>query len=299
VKRAAVRVRTHAKINLFLRVHGRRRDGYHDIQTVFHGISLADDMEFANGKRGEIDVQMTLARNLLGELPSREDNLVVRAAQLLACECRERSGARIKVTKRIPIGAGLAGGSADAAGALVGLNRLWAVGLDGEALVRLGRRLGSDVPYCVVGGTVFATGRGEVLAPLAAPTRMWFVLAVSGNPLSTRRVYEAWDEYPGTGPDDGSLLKGALSTGDVAGVASALRNDLETAAFRLRPELAAKKDLLYDSGALGACLTGSGPALIAVANSEAHARDLAGRVSDHFDFVEVVASQNGGVERLD
>jgi 4-diphosphocytidyl-2-C-methyl-D-erythritol kinase len=294
-----VRLKTHAKINLFLRVRGGRPDGYHNIDTIFHTIDLSDAMELRRATNDEIDVRMHQPRGVRADIPSGEGNLVVRAAKALARRTDKASGARIDVAKRIPVGAGLAGGSANAAGTLVGLNDLWGAALDAREIHDVGLEVGSDVPFCLTGGCARGTGRGDVLSPIEVPNPIWFVVAVTGIPLATGDVYAAWDGVgPGYEPDGGAAAA-ALRAGDVRRVAALLHNDLEAAALRLRPELADKKEVLVAAGALGACMSGSGPALFAVAAGAGHAREVAVRVRSDFDFVTVASSRPVGVQRLD
>jgi 4-diphosphocytidyl-2-C-methyl-D-erythritol kinase len=294
-----VRLKTHAKINLFLSVRPRRPDGFHAIETIFHSIDLSDDMELRPRPDAEIDVRMSLATGVRGDVPVREENLVFRAATLLARHAGAEAGTRIDVTKRIPIGAGLAGGSANAAGALIGLNKLWGTALARRDLRELGRELGSDVPFCLVGGTALGMGRGERLAPLVVSAELWFVLGLSRDSLATTDVYQAWDALPARPARSAALMAEALATGTGEEVGLLLHNDLEAAALRLRPELEQKKELLLQAGALGACLSGSGPTLFALAADEDHAREIAARVGPVFDRAAVACSRPVGVQRLD
>ena len=181
-----VRLRTYAKINLFLRVIGSRADGFHEIETILHGIGLYDEIEMELTD-GSIDVSMELADGLTGVLPASGDNLIHHAAALLRTHAGTTVGIRVRVKKGIPIAAGLGGGSGNAAGALVVIGDIWGVELDRETTMSLAAQLGSDVPYCIDGGTALATSRGETLTQLPATSPMWFVLGGSNDPLSTRR----------------------------------------------------------------------------------------------------------------
>ena len=292
-----VRFRTYAKINLFLRILGLRRDGFHEIETVLHGVSLFDEIEIERTDR-DVEVTMELLDGVAGALPSAGENLVRRAAQVLVDGHDSVLGARLHVKKGIPIAAGLGGGSGNAAGVLVTLAEIWDLEVDRERLFALAGSLGSDVPYCIDGGSALATARGEQLTPLPNVRPMWFVLAGSDQPLLTREVYERWDAMGP--PEDASVsaLTLALGAGDAAEVAAMLHNDLEQPAFALRPDLEGQKQLLVDSGALGASMSGSGPTLFAIANGEAHARAMASRVEPSFDWIRCVASQPACIERL-
>jgi 4-diphosphocytidyl-2-C-methyl-D-erythritol kinase len=293
-----VRLRTYAKVNLFLRVIGLRRDGFHEVETVLHGISLFDEIELENADAG-VEVQMELVDGIVGAIPSLDENLIHRAARLLADEMPGPRGLRVRVKKGIPIAAGLGGGSGNAAGALVTLAEMWGIKLNRERLFSLAENLGSDVPYCIDGGTALATARGEQLTPLPNVQPMWFVLGGTNQPLFTREVYELWDSMEADGVSSAAPLTLALGAGDLTEVASLLHNDLEPPAFALRPELEAKKQTLIDAGALGAVMSGSGPTLYGLAADEDTARAIAAKVGSVFDWVKVVSSQTACIERLD
>ena len=295
----SIRMRTNAKINLFLRVLGARNDGYHEIETILHGINLYDDIEVDVTSEGSTQVDMKFADGLHGELPGEKDNVVSHVIDLLIRRGALNEGLKISLTKRIPIGAGLGGGSGNAAGVLVALNELWKLDIEPDELNVLAGEIGSDVPYCVGGGTALATSRGEELTPLPAPDDMNFVLGISHEPLFTRDVYTRWKATE-QGPIVGSApMTLALGGQDVAEIAPLVYNELEPTVFELRPELEAKKQAFLDAGALGASVTGSGPTIFALARDEAHAREVAGAVDGLFDRTLVVRSQSECIERLD
>jgi 4-diphosphocytidyl-2-C-methyl-D-erythritol kinase len=208
------------------------------------------------------------------------------------------SGARIHVKKGIPIAAGLGGGSGNAAGALVTLAEIWDLDVDRERLFALAEKLGSDVPYCIDGGTALATSRGEHLTPIPNIKSMWFVLAGSNEPSLTRAVYERWDSMEHREEVNVSALILALGAADALEVAALLHNDLERPAFALRPELEDRKELLIEAGALGASMSGSGPTMFGIAHSPEHAKAIASKVASEFDWVRTVASQGACIERL-
>jgi 4-diphosphocytidyl-2-C-methyl-D-erythritol kinase len=290
-----VTVRVPAKLNLQLAVGPRRGDGYHDLVTVFHAISLYDEVtvETATSKTGKITVSVT------GEgadsVPPGSDNLAVRAVEelsaggfdLLAGEdaiefaAAALRGVRITITKRIPVAAGLAGGSADAAGALVAANELWGGMLSTDQLVGIGARLGSDVPFALLGGTVVGRGRGELLTPaLVRPTaRYHWVLAVADGELSTPKVYQAFDRLneasPPAPPELSAGLMSALRSGDPVKVGRELSNDLQPAAVNLFPALRKTLTAGREFGALGALVAGSGPTCYFLAANARRALDLA------------------------
>jgi 4-diphosphocytidyl-2-C-methyl-D-erythritol kinase len=291
-------MKTHAKVNLFLRVLGRRPDGYHEIETILHGTALADELELRAMSSGTIHVDMTLAGDLRGPLPLPAEDLVARAAGAVGAAAGGRWGAVIRVVKHIPIGAGLGGGSANGAGTLVALNELWGNPLRPEELTSRAALLGCDVPYFLEGGTALATARGEEIAPLVSTSVLWLVLGISHAPLATGDVYAAWDAI-GPTPVNAAPLVMALGAGDAGEIASLLHNDLEAAAFRLRPGLAGAKEAMLAAGAVGASMSGSGPTIFGIARDRSHARLLAARVEDAFDLVVVTSSHEPSLQYLD
>jgi 4-diphosphocytidyl-2-C-methyl-D-erythritol kinase len=294
-----MRFHTHAKVNLFLHIMGLRHDGYHEIETVLHGVNLPDEITVTPLDRPDIEVDMVLDEGLVGDIPDQAHNLAYIAARALVEDGKTDRGVHIDVLKRIPIAAGLGGGSGNAAGILVTLNEFWDLSLDEGILRELAEQIGSDVPYCIAGGTALAKARGEKLTRIAGPDDMWFVLGISDEPLSTRAVYEAWDASGARPQASSAAMTMALGGGDPAEVASLLHNDLEPVAFRLRPELHGKKDALIEAGSLGAAVSGSGPTLFGIASGEEHAARIAAAAEDAFDRVEVVRSQPECIERLD
>lgn len=294
-----IRMRTNAKVNLFLSVLGKRPDGYHEVETILHGIKVSDDIEVASTSTKRIEIDMRFDHGLRGNLPAAEDNVIWTVANRLVERGAINEGLRVKLTKRIPIGAGLGGGSGNAAGVLVALNELWGTQIARDELSRIAGTVGADVPYCIGGGTALATGRGDEVTPLPAPDDMTFVLGMSDDPLYTRDVYEKW-EADDTRPEVGSApITLALGGGEVAEIASLLHNDLEPAIFLLRPELEDKKKVLMDAGALGVLVSGSGPTVFALASDEDHGARVARTVGRHFDRTMVVCSQPECIERLD
>jgi 4-diphosphocytidyl-2-C-methyl-D-erythritol kinase len=288
----AFRLRTNGKINLFLRVVEKLPDGFHSIETIFQSVSLADDLIAESGD-GPFTVETTAGAPGVVP-PAPEHNIVTKAAAALAEAAGVAATGRISVTKNIPVGGGLAGGSGNAAGALIALEQMWGTSVDFGSIAP---RLGSDVPFCLLGGTALGTGRGERLTRLALGAPVWFVLGISFEPLLTAEVYSEWrvDDRTQTSVD---LMLSALHTAQPRQIAAALRNDLEAPALRLRPDLVAGKVALLEAGALGACVSGSGPTIFALAADEDHARQMAVRVAGNFDRVEVVTSRKTGVEKL-
>lgn len=283
-------VEARAKVNLYLRVGRRRADSFHELGTIFQSISLADRLSFRATSAGKLELHLEGAS---AGVPSGADNLVARSVAALAELTTAPPGVSITVQKEIPAGAGLAGGSADAAATLVALNELWSLGLERDRLLEVALTLGSDVPFCVVGGTVRAGGRGEELTPLPEPpVPLWFLVGISSEPLLTKHVYARWDELDLPPPPPIVPVEAALREGNLDTLGSLLHNDLEPAAFSLRPDLGEKKQALLDAGALGAIVSGSGPTLLALCSNESHAQALQEKVSDLFDRVEIASSQS-------
>jgi len=278
-----VTVRVPAKVNLQLSVGPLRDDGYHDLVTVFHAVSLYDEVTVRPADRTSVQVT---GRDAVS-VPAGRANLAARAARALAASLRRRgrSAVQIEIRKRIPMAAGLAGGSADAAATLVACNDLWGAGLTPAELRDVAAGVGSDVPFALLGGTAVGQGRGERLtAALAAGTYHW-VLAFAAAGLSTPEVYATCDrlraahgaapDADGAGPALSTELMVALRSGDPAAVGPLLSNDLQPAAVSLRPDLRRALAAGREFGALGAIVSGSGPTCAFLAASAGHARDLA------------------------
>ncbi|MFN2594307.1 MAG: 4-(cytidine 5'-diphospho)-2-C-methyl-D-erythritol kinase, partial [Actinomycetota bacterium] len=210
-----VRFLTHGKVNLFLRVMGRRADGYHEIETILQVIDLSDEIEIIQTNDGRTEIEMTSKDGMVGEFPPMEENLVFRAVGSLVDGGASNGGLKVTVKKGVPIGAGLGGGSGNAAGALVILNELWQTGHDKNEILELAAALGSDVPYCVDGGTALATARGEKLTSLPSPGQLWFVLGLSEDPLSTAKVYDAWDSLDENSETSSAPMTMAIGAGEV------------------------------------------------------------------------------------
>jgi 4-diphosphocytidyl-2-C-methyl-D-erythritol kinase len=287
-----LRAHAAAKINLALLVGERRDDGFHELVSVMHAIGLWDDLEVALAPKG-------LGLEVEGEgLPPDESNLVLVAAWELARRSRDLPGARFRLRKGIPISAGLGGGSADGAAALLALDRLWQLHLPAVNLHAMAAEIGSDVPFCLVGGSRVGSGRGEKLRD--APTRgtQWWVVAIDAEGLDTAAVYRRYDELGlarPLGDRQPSELLAALAAGDVARIGAALANDLEPAAFDLLPRLKSGKERLIEAGAVGAVMSGSGPTLLGLARDEEHAGRLARAVRSGFARVELARGPVPGV----
>ena len=277
-----VKVRVPAKVNLALKVGPLGDDGYHPLGTVFHAVSLYDDVD------AQVSDRITIEHRGEGAdtLPRDEANLAFKAACLLRETYGTVQGAALSILKTIPVAGGMAGGSADAAAALLACAILWDLDTQPEDLHELAATLGSDVPFALVGGTARGTGRGTELVPMISRGTYRWVLGIAREGLGTPEVYRRFDEMHAAGeitagteiPQD---LMNALATGDVAGVGRALCNDLEAPAISLRPELGEVLDYGRREGVLGAMLSGSGPTCAFLVQSEEAAMDLASALSHH------------------
>ncbi|MHB1593245.1 MAG: 4-(cytidine 5'-diphospho)-2-C-methyl-D-erythritol kinase [Streptosporangiaceae bacterium] len=284
----AVTVRVPAKVNLQLSVGPPRPDGYHGLVTVFHAVSLFDEVTVSEADRTSVSVS--------GEggpaVPLGPANLAVRAAAALARATGRRgrggTGVRIEIRKRIPVAAGLAGGSADAAAALVACNELWNAGIGPDELSEIGAQIGSDVPFALLGGTAVGIGRGERLTRALVSGSYHWVLAFGASGLSTPDVYATCDRLrasrrpagadqpePVPEPELNTALMAALRSGDPAAVGPLLSNDLQPAALSLQPLLRRALAAGREHGALGAIVSGSGPTCAFLAADAASASELA------------------------
>ncbi|HEX6231255.1 MAG TPA: 4-(cytidine 5'-diphospho)-2-C-methyl-D-erythritol kinase [Actinomycetota bacterium] len=272
MKRRAVRREARAKINVFLRVLSAREDGYHDLESLVVPISLADRVTTRRADRLQVDV--TGAAELAGEVPAGGLNLALVAALALGDACPEAGGALVQIEKRIPVAAGLGGGSADAAATLLALNELWGCDLDPATLSDIGERIGSDVPAMLVDAPVLMYGRGEQLAPASVAT-LWWVVVTFDFGVRSPDAYRWWDEDGGsTGPDPEPLLE-AAAVGDPRALGPMLYNDLEPSVIARHPPIGDARSRLLDRGALGAVMSGSGSSVVGLARDREHAEGLA------------------------
>lgn len=267
------------KVNLSLRVGAADARGYHALATVFQALDLVETVE-ARAVDGT-DVRLSMDSRVGGNVPVDASNLAVRAAELLRTEFAVSVGADLLITKRVPVAGGMAGGSADAAAALVALNRLWGIDASDADLRDLGARLGADVPFALLGGTALGTGNGTTLDVLDAPAPLTWVLFAPGGELSTPEVFTAFDELAAststiltTQPRADAAQIAALAAGDVPAIAATLANDLEAPALQLRPDLAAHGARLREAGALRVVVSGSGPTLAALVRDREHADEV-------------------------
>ncbi len=264
-----------AKINLFLDVLDKRSDGYHNLRSVMQTLSVCDELEFYPGGEG-----ITLSCDH-PEVPCDESNLVVRAIRLLVDEAGISPNWRVRLSKRIPMGAGLGGGSADAAATLRALANRLRIKATRPQLVEWGLSLGSDVPFALVGGTALVESKGERLMALrVGPERLFYALVSPAVHCHTAELYAALDALPERPHPPVSTLLSALQSGDLETLGARLYNAFEPAVFARHPALAELKARLIEWGAAGAVMTGSGSNLIALAHDPEEAERLAGRAAE-------------------
>lgn len=266
---------SHAKVNLRLDILGKRADGYHDIRTLFQKISLADDLTIALTKSG-IEVACDNS-----QVPLDETNLAHKAAHLLFKSNKIRSGVRISIKKRIPIAAGLGGGSSNAAATLLGINQLFQLGTDIPKLMQIGRELGADVPFFLFGNSALATGIGDRLQPIAITPPLWFLLITPDFPISTAWAYG--NVRTGLTNRDINISIPHCIT-HLHDVISLLSNDLEQVVIPRHPQIQEIKDALLAEGAKGSLMSGSGSTVFGMFESEAGAQAAYSQLKSHSDW---------------
>ena len=264
-----------AKINLTLDILGKRDDGYHEVEMIMQSIDLADiiTLEEAKGITVETD---------LPELADDRTNLAYRAAELLRDTYGQGRGAKIRITKNIPLAAGLAGGSTDAGAVLLGLNDLWKLGRSMKELTALGARLGSDVPFCMIGGTMLATGRGEILTEVPTLGSMPLVLVKPPLGVSTAAAYGGYRADKAAVHPRASTMIDAIRSQDRERIYSAMGNVLETVTIPRHPEIADIKQALIEAGAEKAMMSGSGPTVFAFAKTDSDAKAIAETIKKQY-----------------
>ncbi len=261
------------KINLGLDILGRRENGYHDVRMVMQTVYLYDRVILEKTREPGIEISTNLPY-----LPVNENNIAYKAAELLQREFGIREGIRISLEKHIPVAAGMAGGSSNAAAVLFGMNRMFDLGLSEEGLKERGVTLGADVPYCIMRGTVLAEGIGEILTPLPPLPKCYVLIAKPPLSASTKTVYEKIDrEGIKSHPDIDGILAG-LREGNLQQVAGSMGNVLEQVMLEEHPVLQKIKDVMLMSGALNAMMSGSGPTVFGIFTSRGRARAAAARL---------------------
>ena len=264
-----MKLRALAKINLGLDVTGKRPDGYHEVRMIMQNIQMFDQLEIERSEQPGIRIETNLSF-----LPCNENNLVYKAADLLMKEFDIREGLDVKLSKFIPVAAGMAGGSSDAAAVMVGVNRMFQLGLSVGELMERGVKIGADVPYCIMRGTALAEGIGEKLSVLPPMPKCYILIAKPGISVSTKFVYEnlhANDLRPEQHPDVDAMIR-AMEKKDLGLLASRMGNVLETVTVPAYPVIDEIKRFMVEHGALGAMMSGSGPTVFGIYDTRGKAR---------------------------
>ena len=270
-----IKLKALGKINLGLDVLGRRPNGYHDVRMVMQTVYLYDQILLEKTDKEGISLKTNLFY-----LPVNENNLAYRAAKMLIDEFAIKEGVHISLEKHIPVAAGMAGGSSNAAAVLYGMNRLFQLGLTDQELMERGVKLGADVPYCIMRGTVLAEGIGEELTPLPAMPKCHVLLAKPPISVSTQKVYEKLDAQEVTKhPDIDGILLG-LQTGDLEKITSSMGNVLENVTITEYPQIERIKDVMKEEGALNAMMSDSGPTVFGIYDDKILARRAAARIRE-------------------
>lgn len=253
-----LKLNAYAKINLGLDVIGRLPNGYHEVKMIMQSVGICDELTFEKQPSG-----ITVTTDS-GELPTDENNLIYRAAKLLLDTCSVKEGVRIHLTKRIPIAAGMAGGSTDAAATLKAVNQLFRFGKTKEELMELGVKIGADVPYCILGGTALAEGIGERLTPLPPMPDCHLLVAKPDINVSTKYVYTTLDAAPILFHPDIDGMTAAIFAGDLTGITARLGNVLETVTVPAHPIISKIKEKFLELGSDGVLMSGSGPTVFGI-----------------------------------
>jgi 4-diphosphocytidyl-2-C-methyl-D-erythritol kinase len=277
MKSHGVVTRVPGKVNLQLSVGPLGDDGFHEVTTVFQAISLFDDVTVIEGRAGS-GTSISVTGQTANGVPADASNLAIKAAQLMMKEFELSPDLEIKLKKEIPVAGGMAGGSADAAGVIVGLDSLYELGLARDEMEKIASQIGSDVPFSLTGGVAIGTGRGDQITTALAKGSYTWVLALSSQGLSTPAVYQECDRLREglsiASPQVSEPLMQALRAGDSEALGKSLLNDLQAAACSLRPALRLVLDVGIDYGALGGIVSGSGPTVAFLVSDEEHAMDL-------------------------
>jgi 4-diphosphocytidyl-2-C-methyl-D-erythritol kinase len=289
-----LRLKANAKINLFLEVLGRRPDGYHNVETVYQSIDLYDVITLCENSPGVVEVRCDDPR-----VPLDDTNIAYKAAELLLKESGKQRGVEIQIRKQIPVGAGLAGGSTDAAAVLVGLNEIWKIGYRIEDLALLSGKLGADVPFCVMGGTALGRGRGDELTRLSSFSEIPVVVANPGFHVSTAWAYGSLGNLGLTREKkSANILLGKMRWRDVPGVGKELFNIFEDVVAEEHPLVREMKEELVQAGALGALMAGSGPTVFALASDVSSAEHICQQASHLADLCVATRTSNTSIAKM-
>jgi len=278
------------KINIFFKVGALKSDGYHDVLSIYQALDIRETVKVADSSRWKVSVSGALSDEQIAAVPTGEDNLVVRAAKSIGqlANLTRVSELSFEITKNVPVAGGMGGGSADAAAAMLAVDELWDTQVDGEALMKAAAELGADIPFALLGGTAIGIGRGDKLDPIDYVQKLHWVLVPMDAGLSTPRVYAKLDEMRAAKGQDPTLvpvpevpyeLIDALVHGDAREVAKHLHNDLQDAAVALMPELSITMHAGLAAGALAAMVSGSGPTIAMLAESEEAAESIANHLA--------------------
>jgi 4-diphosphocytidyl-2-C-methyl-D-erythritol kinase len=271
-KKNVISLKAPAKVNLFLEILGKRDDGYHEIETIMQEIDLADSLRFEETQEG-VKLECN-GKNI----PVNQDNLVCKAANLILEECGIKKGVLINLEKNIPVGAGLGGGSSDAATTLKALNSLWKVGLSNEELMEFAAKLGSDIPFFINGKTSLCRGRGELIAPVEVRSRMDYIILFPRVHISTETIYKNLKIDLTKKRKDVSFFLDALKYSEVAGISKLLFNRLEEVIFATYPDLLQVKSDLESFDFCGVSISGSGSAFFGLCNDRHQAEVIKSKV---------------------
>jgi len=271
-KKNVISLKAPAKVNLFLEILGKRDDGFHEIETIMQEIDLADSLQFEETQEG-----VTLECNNKN-IPANQDNLVCKAANLILEECGIKKGVLINLEKNIPVGAGLGGGSSDAATTLKALNSLWKVGLNNEELMEFAAKLGSDIPFFINGKTALCRGRGELITPVEVRNRMDYIILFPRVHISTETIYKNLKIDLTKKRKDVSFFLDALKYSEVAGISKLLFNRLEEIIFATYPDLLQVKSTLESFDFCGLSISGSGSAFFGLCNDRHQAEVIKSKI---------------------
>ena len=282
----------YAKINLFLDVLSKRSDGYHDIQSVMQSISLCDLLLF---EKHQIGIEVS---SNWDEMPGKSENLVFRSIELLRKRYPEKMdcGVAVHITKNIPVAAGLAGGSADAAASIRAMNLLFSLGLDVDEMIDAGREIGSDVPFCLIGGTAIARGRGDLLTPLEPIKGAWVVVAKIDGQISTHEIYCEYDESGKRTDISIESFCDELNASKNGEALVNMRNVFEPIATSRYPQIADLKAAALESGAFAVAMTGSGPAIFCVCHSLKNAQRVYNKLSTFTNDIYITRTIDRGTD---
>lgn len=288
-------LQAHAKINLFLNVIGKRPDGYHEIETVFQSIELHDRIWIRKKSSG---IKIICEHS---DVPVDERNIAFKAASMLIESSNINQGVEILIDKKIPVGAGLGGGSTDAAATLVGMNRLFELGYSETELMQFGTRLGADVPFCIIGGTAIGRGIGEDLIPLPPLKNLWIVLVNPGFEISTAWAYKNLNLMLTKSEKNVSILNKAIkgfapNKSSLLAISEQFFNIFESVVEVQYPTLAELKEMLQSNGTLAVTMTGSGPTFYALMEDKTSAVRLVNRLSDKISFCILTKTCSSGIK---